>query len=309
MNRKDEDDELIRWLEGSLSEEELEQMIGKTNVLKYKQILGELDHWEPGHGSTVFDPELIIHKRKEAGIRKRYFPRLAVAASITLLVVASISVWFYFSSERTTYSTVAGETKEITLPDGSSKVYLASGSKISWKEEDWSDTHRNVILNGKAFFTVEKGSAFTITMPNGKVEVLGTQFEVSEFDQSLHVICYEGTVKAIAGNSQSVVLTEGEESLYYTGRWEDKKATDDDMPAWLQNETKFSEAPFEQVINGLEKVYGITINSDAIDINRRFDGAFPNDDLDAALKLVFIPYGISYSLEGENLFLSNQQSD
>lgn len=298
-----EEHELNKWLSGSISDAEVKKSIGSEDVLKYEQILEEVNKWVPDNDSLIFDPKHITDQVKETKVRSlnMWIPT-SIAASI--LIVISAMLWFFVSSDVTTYSTELAEKKEILLPDGKSKITLASNSEVSWSDDDWELNERTLSLSGKAFFEVEKGGSFEVNMINGKVEVLGTTFEIEEFEEGLNVVCYEGTVKATAKDEQSVIVEGGEGYLYYKGKWEDRIEIVDSLPAWLEGETKFKKAPLIQVIKSIEKQYEIKVIIGSVNLERRFTGSFPNDKLELVLKIVFDTFNIEHELKGDKLYLS-----
>lgn len=294
---------VTKWLDGRLSDAELEQSIGREELLKYKQIVDEVDRWTPERESLVLVPEAITQLPKQGKERQMnlWLP-LSIAASALLMLATT--VWFFTTSDHTEYTADSGETKEILLPDGKSTLILASTATVKWTEESWSARERALTLEGKGFLQVEKGSPFTVNTPNGTVEVLGTSFEVHAFENALQVTCYQGKVKATAVDQQSVIVNGGEGHLYYQGQWEAKTEVSGDKPQWLSSESSFNNAPLSQVIKTLEAEYDLKIDTGKINMDRRFTGSFPNDKLETALKIIFEPLNITYELKTDWLYLS-----
>ncbi|MEQ9377493.1 MAG: FecR domain-containing protein [Imperialibacter sp.] len=295
------DQQLARWANGELSEEELKEHFAREDLLKFRQILDEVDSWTPGLETDVFSADAVTRQQKQGKVRRLWLP-LSVAASVLMILAAGI--WFINLPGQVTHTTVAGETREILLPDGQSTITLAANSSVSWTDESWSATQRQLTLEGKGFLQVEEGSPFTVTTSTGKVEVLGTRFEVHEFESGMQVSCYQGRVKATAANQPSVIVNGGEGHLYYQGQWEAKKEVSGAGPQWLNNESSFENAPLRQVIKTLESEYGLKTDAGAVNLSRRFTGSFPNNNLDEALRLVFIPLSINYELKDDRLYLS-----
>ncbi len=299
MADNEHNDQIIKWLNGELPEEQLMQEIGADNLLKYKQIIQEVDQWTPDNESVIFDPAVVTKKGKVMTMTR--WMSLSVAASVVL--VALFSIWM-LRSDRTVHFTKAGETKQITLPDGLSIVTLAANSKVSWTEDDWNSSERRLEIDGKGFFQVEKGTPFSVAFETGEVTVLGTSFEVSEFDESFQVICFEGKVRATDKNQGSRIVSAGEGYLYHHDQWEEKLNITDTQPSWLQEETKFDNVPLAMVLKTLENEYDIQIIKNNVKLERRFTGSIPNKNLALALKIVFDPLGISYEMKESKLTLS-----
>ncbi|WP_425392982.1 FecR family protein [Ekhidna sp.] len=309
------EENVSKWLNGEITEEELIKHIGREEALKYIQIVKEVDQWVPDQSKHLFDPKEITAQPKAKLRSIRPWFGYAAAAIIFLSIVSYF--WVIMGDSTVTFSSQTGEVRSIELPDGST-VTLASNSEISWDEEEWGkvvamkekrlksgSASRKLKLRGKALFEVEKGAPFSVESSVGTVEVLGTTFEVDDFEEGLNVVCFEGRVRAKPKKtSKSVTISGGEGYLFFKGRWENKRTITDDEPVWLQNQTKFENAPLSQVIKNLEKIYGITIDKGNVEITRRFTGTIPNNKLNVALKLVFTPFKVDYKVDGKSVTLS-----
>ena len=308
------DEFLSKWLNGELTDEELKEQIGNEEALKYMQILGEVDNWVPDQAEQLFDPRTVTSKPKAKVRSMRPLLSYSIAAVVLLTIVSYL--WIILGDSTIIHTSSIGEIREIELPDGS-KATLAPNSEISWDEDDWKEAmvaekarlkskkkvRRQVKLMGKALLAVEKGSPFSVESGGGIVEVLGTVFEVDDFETGFNVRCFEGKVRATALDQSNVIVTEGEGYLFFEGQWEDKVEFDDSSPSWIQNQTKFENAPLTQVIKTLEKLYGITIEKGSVNTSKRFTGRIPNDKMDVALRTVFSPFKINYTLEGKRVIL------
>ena len=89
MADNEHNDQIIKWLNGELPEEQLMQEIGADNLLKYKQIIQEVDQWTPDNESVIFDPAVVTKKGKVMTMTR--WMSLSVAASVVL--VALFSIW------------------------------------------------------------------------------------------------------------------------------------------------------------------------------------------------------------------------
>lgn len=293
-------DTLQQWLNGDLSNAEAKEKLSDQEFTKYQQILSEVDNWKPSLEESPFDVTEVTSIEKEG--KQRFlggWQLLSVAASFLLILFAG---YFFIKNDNLNYETAYGETLEIILPDGHSKVVLGPNSKLTCNN-NWSG-RRQVELSGKAFFQVEPGSPFSVLTKNGNVDVLGTSFDVNTYDESMHVVCYEGLVRATGTNKKSVLLKKGESSRITKNEWEAKVLIKDLIPSWLQNEVKFDNAPLEQVIQELQKWYGLTIERGNVNLQRRFTGSIPTNDANLAVQILFNTLGIQYNLEGNQLTLS-----
>ncbi|NQZ78901.1 MAG: FecR domain-containing protein [Ekhidna sp.] len=306
------DEDLQKWLNAEISDDELKDRIGDVEARKYMQIFGEVDSWVPDNSTSILDPLEITGKPKAKSRQIRPMVNYAIAAVLALTIVSYI--WLILGDSQMSFSTGVGEIRVVELPDGASSVTLSPNSEISWDEDEWdavmeSDATepapRLVELKGKALFQVEKGGPFTVESEIGIVEVLGTTFEVDDFEGGMHVLCFEGVVAAKPKKSKKKVTIRGGEGYrYFKNKWERKMQLKKTLPDWLQNQSKFENAPLVQVISTIEKLYGVNIDSSNVSVDKRFTGTIPNDDLDVSLEIVFAPYKIRFDKEGKEVVLS-----
>lgn len=228
---------------------------------------------------------------------------LKIAASLLILLTAG-----YFLSETATESInnfigvstltevkTDAEMKEVNLPDGS-VVKLNANSKLAY-EKGFGEAHRNIILKGGANFDVERNESlsFVIEANNGKVEVLGTSFDVKAYpgrDVELNVA--EGTVKFSSAEEEikAEVLNAGEKAKLST----DGKSIEIDLlenqnyAAWWTRELVFQDTPFDKVIKSLEETYWVEIDySDAL-LNCPLTATYENKPLDEVFELLKLSF-------------------
>lgn len=227
---------------------------------------------------------------------------LKVAAIVAVFITASI----YYLFQDTTVKAAYGQTKEVTLPDGS-YVLLQAGSQISFNKRDWAN-ERKLSLSGEAYFSVKKGSKFQVLTPAGKVQVLGTKFNVIDRDNCFEVACITGKVSVSLKNKQEEkILVKG----FYT-RKIDNTLTEpesyqiDKITQRLNGKFAFDKSKLQEVFNELERQFDVKIEYKG-DQNRLFTGYFSNKDLDKALKMVCIPMDIEYQIHNKSVILKDIQ--
>ena len=119
-------------------------------------------------------------------------------------------------------SVAYGEHKRLILPD-SSEVWLNAGSTILYPETFAKDK-RLVILNGEAYFSVQKDTAspFIVEVPQLSVKVLGTKFNVKAYpgDEKITTTLTSGKVEVSVQSQPPRILKPNEQLTY------DKKSSD-----------------------------------------------------------------------------------
>jgi ferric-dicitrate binding protein FerR (iron transport regulator) len=283
---------LAQWLEGNLTDTELKKCISEADYNAYLKLRKGLDALDQLNASTEDTFNKIQQKiaNKKTRIRKLYFVRwsIGVAASIILL----FGLFSIFTTDLIIHKTNFGETKTISLLDGS-EVILNSKSTITFNEADWKED-RQLTLDGEAYFKVEKGSAFTVNTNNGSVVVLGTQFNVNSKDDFFNVVCYEGKV-SVNSNSLDYILLPTNSFRKINGSSSESSTTQLLQPTWIDGESTFKSVPIKYVITALEDQYNIKIDSELIDDSIIFSGSFPHKNLNIALITVFDALKIRYN--------------
>ncbi|MEL7146604.1 MAG: FecR domain-containing protein [Bacteroidota bacterium] len=304
MSNDEENKAIIRWLDGELSDDDLQKILPREDMLAYKQILNEVDSWTLDNDHELFDVTEITGNKSEEETKVRSigpWKMLSIAASVVLVIAAFVLLSDFGSTE---FVADTGKSIEIDLPDGKSTVTLAAGSSIRWEDDQWSPSGRQMQVEGKAYFKVGKGSPFVVSTANGKVEVLGTEFEVNGFEKTFIVACYEGKVRATAPDETKITLAAGEESVYFEQSWSVKRETKGSMPTWFAEKLSFKDTELAEVFAKLEKTYSVKIVSDTIDLNQKFSGNIPTNNLTSSLKLVLKPFNIKHKVIGKTIYLS-----
>ena len=219
---------------------------------------------------------------------------LKVAAA--LILVLGLSWFMYPSADLIIAATETGQTKELTLPDGS-VITLNAMSSVSYDAVEFLDS-RELDLNGEAFFKVMKGSSFTVHSAQGDVTVLGTSFNVYSRESSFHVKCETGKVQVLRGDSK-VILTPGLE-VRSEGKELSEVIENTAETSWMNGRFLFVERPTTEVFDELERQFGITINTQVKEAGL-FTGEFDRTDLESALEVVCNTMGLTYVLDTEGM--------
>lgn len=243
--------------------------------------------------------EPVIRRLKPAP--QHYFLRYvysvaAVAAGIALFYVF---VWNNTSSSKNITSSYGQKIAHL-LPDNS-KVNLNAGSTIQYEKRHFLE-NRSLHLDGEAFFEVEKGSRFMVNTTIGKVEVLGTSFNVYCRKDSLMVHCISGKVKVSAGQSlDTAELSAGQ--LCTIGREGVLKSANSATPSptWIEGLIQFDKRPMEEVFEELERQFDIRINTTAAIKDSLYTGFFHTGNLEKALESVCWPMNLEYEAEGKEV--------
>ena len=161
------------------------------------------------------------------------------------------------------------KTFKITLSDGT-VVHLNAGTTFTYPEQFVaSENSRKVSLKGEAYFEVfkDKAKPFIVEANEVSVEVLGTTFNVSNYqeDDFINCVLTEGSVRLSEKiNPENTVLLEPntkatwqKEKNFFT-----KKAVKTTKyTAWTQGELIFEQETFNSIAKKMERYYNIKINN------------------------------------------------
>lgn len=242
--------------------------------------------------APAFDTEKsyqnVIKQVKKEPVRKQNYWFIKLVAAT---LVISLGTVFYSKNKTTTQYAEAGQKTTFSLPD-QSEIVLNSDSKIQYKKWKWK-TNRSLKLEGEAFFKVAKGETFDVNTSLGKVTVVGTQFNVKSRNRNFEVECYEGKVKVAFGN-KNFLLEKGSSITVRNGNITATVPLNTEKPSWLLNEIKFSQNNLKEVMDEIQRQYGIEIEYPQINSGQYFTGTVPADNIDTAMKIIGKVYHLNY---------------
>lgn len=244
---------------------------------------------------------------------RQLFSRLKyTAAAVALLLVSLTLFWAYHSrtqEERRHLTEVVappGQKSMVVLPD-SSIVWLNSGSTLKYNG-NFNVKEREVAVTGEAFFDVKRNETKKFRVRTGilSVQVYGTAFNVKNYenDDYQEITVSEGRV-GISGKTgelkqltpgQQIVLNKSTNKLILTN------ADADIVSSWKDNELKFDNTPFTEVVKYLERWYGVSINIDPSMIGKHsYTFKIKTESLTEILEKIKVMTPIAYEINGKDV--------
>jgi len=316
--------------EGSTEDEaELQQLINDSPEYKVRyEILGK--YW--GKSKQRGEAELLgayqkIKPRLEGPASRtsndrmpvrqtvRRIPRwVKISATAMLIIVVSTITWLQIDSpvdEWNSKTNAKGERAQILLADGST-VWLNADSKLSYPDK-FSETRREVYLEGEAFFDVTKNPSapFIIHLEDGDVKVVGTSFNVKAFKHENRIetsvmtgkVAFVAKQKNVDDSRDSVLLTPNEKAVYYKESQKLVQLTTDsnEDKAWIDGTMIFRSTSFLEISQVLERQFGkkIVFDNDGLKACM-LTGMFANNTLDEVLELLSKTKDYTYkNIDGE----------
>jgi transmembrane sensor len=236
--------------------------------------------------NRIHDAEVEPH----ADERRSRFAWIQRVAAV--IVVTAIVGLFYLLKDNkpwVEYQTAYGETRSITLPDGSS-VVLNANSKLT-VFSDWNEQpEREIMLDGEAFFSVvhkTNNQPFKVITAEGvTVEVLGTTFNVYNRTNGTKVVLNSGQIRLNLPTEQSeTVLMKPGEMVEYKEQHYKKRAVNPQLySAWTNNKIILDHTSLGEMVYMLRDSYGLEVKvSDIKLLEETVSGSMPLGDPEVLL--------------------------
>ena len=288
---------LAKWLNNDISNKELEELNASPAYASYIKIAEATSQFTTPDFDLESNFEAIskrLNQEKEVKVVrfKPYATFLKIAAVFAIIFAG----YLYIDSLSTTVTTQIAEKETFFLPDNS-EVVLNANSEINYNKKNWSNS-RAINLKGEAYFKVSKGNKFSVNTNNGIVEVLGTQFNVYNRQNSFYINCFEGLV-SVAFNDTIIKLPAGQQLKVEEGRFISHSNINNDSPAWTTNESNFENVTLALVLKEIESQYPVKITTKNINVNKRFSGTLTHNNLNLALKSICDPLNLAFSINGK----------
>lgn len=290
-----QDDTLLaRWLSGELTPVEEKALRERPDFADYERLVGNIDSMQPPIFNTDDEFTRLMASRTAQSkpslhlrprLLKRLRPWIATAAAIALL----LSAWMFWPDGTPPYLVANGQTDLVAeLSDGST-ARLNAGSDLDFAV---SPEVRLATLNGEAYFDVEKSAVpFVVETPRGRVTVVGTSFNAFSRGGRMAVSCTSGQVRVrFEGIAEAYSLTPGNEvAIDANGNVTTREEAGPESLDWLSDKSVFVNRPLAEILAELERQFDLDIRdaTNQLDTSKKYDAAFPNDDVDVALDSVF----------------------
>lgn len=251
--------------------------------------------------------------------RRRRMSRPAAgmrAAAAVVLLAAAALVWRGAQSPGTELATAAGELRTWRLPDGS-RVRLGPQSRLHVRG-GYGTRHRDVELDGEAFFIAAPGDAspLTVTAGDARVRDLGTAFVVrtDAMDGGVRVVVTEGAVwlGARSDADSGVRLAAGEIGVYDDAAHARRVGTADTAVelAWTRGRLVFADATLADVARQLERWHGLDVRvSDPRLGARRLSASFEDEPVTEVLSAIARSLAVAFTRSGDTVVFRDTQGD
>jgi transmembrane sensor len=262
-------------------------------------------------GERVTEERSLTASFQDQPRRIPLFRITMAAAAVILLLVATASLYLYFSKPAEIVVVASASGTHQMLPDGTD-VTLHKGARLSFPEK-FGSAKREIKLEGEAYFQVKHDAShpFVVNAGNACVEVLGTQFNLNSANAEgkTEVVLTLGKVAVYFPDQPSggVVLHPGEKAeLSDAGHLINRTAnTNPNYMAWKTGVLVFENTTLSEVAAELQHVYGTRIRLNDPELGGcRVTATFSGQSLPSVLEVLKATLGLNLTQNGNEFILS-----
>lgn len=232
-----------------------------------------------------------------------YSPYFKIAAAFLVVVLVSILYLTLQDSETEFVAASGADRAELTLEDGST-VMLRPHSRIEAIEV--SDDQVTYKIDGEAFFDVAKdmNRTFSVLAGEGRVDVVGTRFTISDWSSNVRVFLEEGRVRFLDSRSgESVTLEPGQYSMLSAdGLSQPESGDSTTFVSWMNNVIILDQRSLNDIAAELSHHYNVQliIPDEVAEVS--LSGSIRLDDLDEVLNDLELSLGGEFVSVDENSY-------
>ncbi len=241
--------------------------------------------------------KLKIQQCKRQYQRRRTLGKIATFCAVIALPLAFF-IWNPFQSQ-TALTYRADRDMKVLLADHST-VTLYKGSSLV-VAADFNQENRQVILKGKAAFSVTKNPklAFIVQTKNIQTTVLGTNFVVDDSDNTYKVKVNHGKVAVLEREHTKLFVLQAQDSIVWKNH-QQMVNTLDQTQAYFN----FKGKELQEVIAELEAYYQIQILlKDQTKAHRIIQGNYPKKELYSILHSIAFLHNLSINKQNQTLII------
>lgn len=272
-------------------------------------IFEEMQNYSARTGLASLNKKLGVVSKRNRWIRN--YQKIAAIIMLPLLIGSAVSIAILNGKLPTrseawhTVETLPGQKSILDLPDGT-RVWMNSGTSISYPI-DFMEQSREIKLQGEAFFDVvhDKKRPFIVSMNDLNVQVLGTEFNVSNYKNENDNFIYlkSGSIQLLStkNNTDRLLyrMKPGERAIYSKNR--DKlmigRGHDDECLAWLDGKLIFRDESIADVVRKLNRWFNVEISViDEEILDYSYTATFQHETLEQILELLKRSSGIKYKI-------------
>lgn len=267
----------LEWIEEMPDEDE--KLVIKLSLAKNEIWNSTVEKLSEGNRDFVPEKESFVKVFARSGW-------LRAAAVLTGFLLIAFAFLFYNKNGQVVIATKNDEVRTVFLPD-SSKIILNRNTTVSYAQ-NWDDGLREVWLKGEGFFEVrhlKSNSRFVVHLSNDKmIEVLGTEFNVSERSANSYIVLKTGKIKLNlkeGSDSSDIYLKPGDLVKVTRGRDDENAVTRSEIHpetyyGWIYGKWILEGTTLREMLSKLKEDYDIEVQVESnVQLDRPVSGSIP----------------------------------
>ena len=199
-----------------------------------------------------------------------------------------------------------GEKMTLMLADGT-KIVANSRTVVRYPKR-FDGECREVYVKGEAYFDVAHDAEhpFLVHSDNFRVKVLGTRFNVNNYDASdSQVVLVQGAVELKTTNNDRVRMKPNELVSLQEGSFAEKRTVNtDEYTCWMQGMINLDGESVESVVQRLSHYYGVTILiGDGVSAEKFYGKLMLGDHVREALQAIEAMTQTHMEIHGDTIYL------
>jgi transmembrane sensor len=290
-----------RWLQASPAHARAYERLERLWVdLDYAPIARDLG----GRPLLAAHRRVVSREPARRPSRRRAWIGAGAAIAAGLVVAAGVGLWSTPGAATQTYRTGPGQTRQITLADGT-RIHLNAASKLTVSLG--RDARRVQMAEAEAVFDVahDAGRPFLIAVGDRQVRVVGTEFNLRHRADKVALTVRRGVVEVRpvdAPQASPTRVTVGQALIHTEGQAGSiLKVSDPDAAfAWTSGQLIYRDQPLSEVAAELSLRFAVPVRtSDTRTASMRFSGVLVTDsEADVLRRLqAFAPIRVEHTAD------------
>lgn len=229
------------------------------------------------------DGTVILGKEGSLNYSKGEQPLLASALLFNTLMVPAAGIF------------------KVQLPDGT-LVWLNALSELRFPVQ-FASNERRVELKGEAYFEVVRDPIrpFKVSVSDTEIEVLGTSFNIKDFDQHVATTLLEGAVNVMA-QGQNIRLLPGQQASSYEEGIKVRQADVAKTLAWKNNLFHFNGETMQELMDEVSRWYDVEVFYKGKPSEDTYKGIIPRDvPLSTVLEMLHFISGNEFEISDKTV--------
>jgi len=260
-----DEQQLQTWLAATTAHREAYEKVGRA-----WDKAGDLKHY-------------LTRARRNAPARLGGVAGIAIAACLVMLALGvGFGLWpsarRWWSGPEINLVSAKGQTRSFTLEDGT-QVWLDADSQLRVRIGHYS--RKAALVRGEALMNVthDPERPFEVTLGIGRIQDLGTRFDIEALPDSSRIEVLEGRVGVLTPQGRALLVA-GQSSGYdRSGNLQAVSSFNATAAQWSQGQRHFDREPLGDVLERLTRYHATTfVYTDPNLRNLRVSGTFRTSD-------------------------------